>query len=140
AGGRPRASDASAQLEALLHAIPIFKPLERVELARLVGSLEEALLVPRELIFKEDDESDGLYIVESGQVHLTIRTPAGERKVFEAGPGLHFGGGGLRVGRRPLTATAPTTRKPWKASPARVPEMAPGAPPLARRTRGWAAG
>src|SRR5262249_20729517 len=78
------------QLEALLHAIPIFKPLERVELARLVGSLEEAQLVPRELIFKEDDESDGLYIVESGQVHLTIRTPAGERKVFEAGPRLYF--------------------------------------------------
>src|SRR5262249_62195325 len=110
AGGRPRASDASAQLEALLHAIPIFKPLERVELARLVGSLEEALLVPRELIFKEDDESDALYIVESGQVHLTIRTPAGERKVFEAGaaPGLARGGRPPRRG--PCHATAPPAR------------------------------
>ena len=93
-------NDESARLEALLHAIPIFKPLERVELARLVGSLEEAQLAPRELIFKENDESDGLYIVESGRVHLTIRTPAGERTVFEAGPGMHFGEVGLLLDRR----------------------------------------
>ena len=121
-------SDASAQLEALLHAIPIFKPLERVELARLVGSLEEAQLVPRELLFKEDDESDGLYIVESGQVHLTIRTPAGERKVFEAGPGTHFGEVGLLLGRRTCTATAQTAVKLWKLPRERFEELARESP------------
>jgi hypothetical protein len=35
-------SDESARLEALLEAVPIFAALQRVELARLVGSLEDA--------------------------------------------------------------------------------------------------
>jgi CRP-like cAMP-binding protein len=90
-------SDESARLEALLQAVPIFAALERVELARLVGALEEADLAAREVIFQEGGERDGLYIVQSGQVHITIRTPGGEAGRPRADGTAHISG--LLAGR-----------------------------------------
>jgi hypothetical protein len=98
---RPEHSDSmseeSARLEALLQAAPIFAALERVELARLVGALEETHLAAREVIFKEGGESNGLYIVQSGQVHLTVHAPDGERLIRVVGAGMHFGEVGMLV-------------------------------------------
>jgi signal-transduction protein with cAMP-binding, CBS, and nucleotidyltransferase domain len=101
-------SDESARLEALLQAVPIFAALERVELARLVGALEEAHLAAREVIFEEGGESGGLYIVQSGQVHLAVRTPRGERLIREVDAGMHFGEVGLLLDRCTASATAHT--------------------------------
>jgi CRP-like cAMP-binding protein len=116
-------SDDSARLEALLQAVPIFAALERVELARLVGALEEADLAAREVIFEEGGESDGLYIVQSGQVHMTIRTPGGERLLREVGAGMLFGEVGLLLGRCAASATACTAVRLWKVPRERFDEL-----------------
>ena len=116
-------SDESARLEALLQAVPIFAALERVELARLVGALEEAHLAAREVIFEEGGESDGLYIVQSGQVHLAVRTPGGERLIREVGAGMHFGEVGLLLDRCTASATAQTAVSLWKVPRERFDEL-----------------
>ena len=115
-------SDESARLEALLLAVPIFAALERVELARLVGALEETHLAAREVIFKEGGESDGLYIVQSGQGRLTVHAPDGERLIREVGAGMHFGEVGMLLDRCTASATAHTAVKLWKV-PLRFDEL-----------------
>jgi divalent anion:Na+ symporter, DASS family len=116
-------SEESARLEALLQAVPIFAALERVELARLVGALEETDLAAHEVIFKEGGESDGLYIVQSGQVHLTVRAPDGERLIREVGAGMHFGEVGMLLDRCTASATAHTAVKLWKVPRERFDEL-----------------
>jgi CRP-like cAMP-binding protein len=116
-------SDESARLEALLQAVPIFAALERVELARLVRALEETDLAARQVIFKEGGESDGLYIVQSGQVHLTVRAPDGERLIREVGAGMHFGEVGMLLDRYTASATAHTAVKLWKVPRERFDEL-----------------
>jgi hypothetical protein len=71
-------SDESARLKAQLEAGPIFAALGRVELARLVGALEETHLAAREVIFKEGGESAGLSIDAAGDLF-------GQRQAMLAG-------------------------------------------------------
>jgi divalent anion:Na+ symporter, DASS family len=101
-------TDEGPRLEALLRAVPFFEALDRVDLARLVGALEEERYAAKDVIFKEASGADALYLVERGRVRVSVRSPAGERTITEVGEGRHFGELGLLLGSRTASATAQT--------------------------------
>jgi DASS family divalent anion:Na+ symporter len=97
-----------ARLEALLRAIPFFAGLDRVDLARLVGALEEERYARDDVIFREGDSGDALYLVERGLVRVSVLAANGAQTITEIGEGMHFGELGLLLGRRTASATAQT--------------------------------
>jgi CRP-like cAMP-binding protein len=72
---------------------------------------------------QEGGESNGLYIVQSGQVHLTAHAPDGERLIREVGAGMHFGEVGMLLDRCTASATAHTAVKLWKVPRERFDEL-----------------
>jgi putative ABC transport system ATP-binding protein len=87
-----------------------------VDLARSVNReivlVEQALeLGPDDIVFKQGDEADLIYVVEEGQVRLTRTGPDGQDEVLvEAGPGDYFGELGPLLGF-PRSATATATMR-----------------------------
>jgi CRP/FNR family transcriptional regulator len=83
----------------------VFENLSDAELAPLEAKVETRLLAPRQVLFREGDVSDALYIVETGQVEvaqgLGTRRP---RVLVKLGPGEFFGELGV-LDNRPRTAT-----------------------------------
>ncbi|HXJ82841.1 MAG TPA: cyclic nucleotide-binding domain-containing protein [Candidatus Methylomirabilis sp.] len=95
-------------VEALFRSVPFFAVLDRVDLARLAGVLEEVPYQADERIFAEASEGDALHFIHSGRVRISVRTPGGERTITDIGAGAHFGELGLLLTRRTASATAHT--------------------------------
>lgn len=103
-------------LEALIRGVPYFHSLDRVDVARLTGALEEVTFSAGELIFAEGDDADALYLLERGRVAVTVATPSGERHLVEEdGPG-HFGDLGLLLARRTASVRAVNDIRAWRLS------------------------
>jgi di/tricarboxylate transporter len=101
-------TDEGPRLEALLRAIPFLGHLDRVDLARLVGALEEETYARHDVIFKEGGRGSALYLVERGRVRVSVHAADGERTITKIGAGMHFGELGLLLGSRTASATAET--------------------------------
>jgi di/tricarboxylate transporter len=123
----------AAQIEALLRAVPFFTVLERVELARLAGVLEEVRYRKREVIFAEASEGDALYFVQNGWVSVSVRTPGGERTITDIRPGAYFGELGLLLTRHTASAIARTEVTVWKLPRDRFEEIVRESPTLGLR-------
>ncbi len=92
-----------------LRAVPIFSPLPDEELAEL--SRDSAILgfAGGEVLVKQGDTGDSLYILRSGWVEVSVTAGEGHRamKVAELGPGSFFGEMSLLTGDpRSATVTA----------------------------------
>lgn len=75
-----------------LESSKLFAQLPAEELTRLSTAARELRLAPGEVIFKEGDPGDGLYVVLSGRVQIAATISGGERHVFSTvGPGDVFG-------------------------------------------------
>lgn len=84
----PRAIGAAARQA--LAATPLFAGLSSEVLEALVGNLELVELDPGQLLFREGDPSDALYVVVEGQVAMrTMGPPVGEEQ--RLGPGAFLG-------------------------------------------------
>ena len=94
--------------EALLRSVPFFAALERVELARLIGVLDEVRLPAGSVVVQEGAEADGLYLLDSGRVAVSVRTEDGDRVLAELESPAYFGELGLLVRRRTSTIRALT--------------------------------
>jgi hypothetical protein len=68
-------------VEDLLRHVPFFVDLDRVNTARLVGSQERAHISAGTLIFEQGAEADALYLLERGQIEVTITTLDGDLSV-----------------------------------------------------------
>ena len=55
------------------------------------ASTHQRLLAPGEVVFEEGEPGDELFVVHSGEIELTRRTPGGLRRVARYGPGEFFG-------------------------------------------------
>ncbi|WP_404382533.1 MFS transporter [Knoellia locipacati] len=84
----------------LLRSVDIFSPLSPAVLDGLARGLTHVSVLAGEVVLSEGAESDGFYIVESGQVEVT----QGERVLRREGPGDYFGEIGL-LRDVPRTAT-----------------------------------
>lgn len=86
-------------------AIPLFISLGRLEIARLVPSLQQLDLAVGETLFQEGDKGDALFIIVSGSVHIRKQSGGEELTVARLGAGDHFGEMALLSGA-PRSATA----------------------------------
>jgi CRP-like cAMP-binding protein len=72
----------------------------------VAGHLKAEFQVPKgELIFRQGDPGDEMFVVERGKIRLTIGSEGHEKEVMVAGPGQFFGELSL-LGNAPRSATA----------------------------------
>ncbi|HEX9437794.1 MAG TPA: cyclic nucleotide-binding domain-containing protein, partial [Candidatus Limnocylindria bacterium] len=77
-----------------------------MSIARLVGALEERTFPAGEVILREGAEANGLYLLERGEVAVSVRSEGGDVEVArESSPG-HFGDMGVLLARRTATVRA----------------------------------
>ncbi len=90
-----------------LGVLPLFAGLEAAALADIRDAAQPFSAAAGETLFRQDDPSTGLYIVQAGNIALATRTPGDDlMSVAEAGPGSLFGELSLLDGgRRSATAT-----------------------------------
>ena len=75
-----------------LESSELFSQLPAVELKQLTNVTREMTVPAGREIFKEGDPGDGVYIVKSGQVHISAVVGTGERRVYsKLAPGDFFG-------------------------------------------------
>ncbi|HET9001808.1 MAG TPA: SLC13 family permease [bacterium] len=111
-------------VEALIRGVPFFSALDRLDVARLTGALEEVAFAADTVIFSEGADADALYLLDEGQVTVSVRGPTGERSVATLRAPAHFGELGLLLGRRTGSARAATDVRAWKLSRERFERVA----------------
>lgn len=97
-----------SNLRAAIAAAPLCRGLQEKEIEALVAICEARTWTPGNVIFREGDESDALYVVAGGEVAITKRGRDGQdRTVAMLPPATVFGEVGLLTGSvRSATATA----------------------------------
>lgn len=78
-----------------LRNVPIFEGLEEQDIERLRDSAELLAFPAGKPVFKQGDESDGLYIIRLGQIKVSQNMPGGERTLAYLTRGDCFGETGL---------------------------------------------
>lgn len=89
-----------------LRRIPFFRGLSPQTLAEISAKLQEVHLEHDEIVFTEGDLGNAMYLIESGQVKVSIHTgpPVQEKIINYLGPGNFFGEMALILDQR-RTAT-----------------------------------
>mmetsp|Transcript_18118 Transcript_18118/g.43343 ORF Transcript_18118/g.43343 Transcript_18118/m.43343 type:complete len:789 (-) Transcript_18118:558-2924(-) len=80
--------------EKVLSSIDLFSGLTTSERSLLVESLTEETFAAGDKIIRQNDAGESFYIIKSGTVRVTARTPDGEREEVikdNMGPGAYFG-------------------------------------------------
>jgi signal transduction histidine kinase len=99
-----------------LRAIKIFADLPEDQLDWFIGRSEEVWAEPGDVLFREGDPADHMYIFFEGELQGRVRQPGGDMRIFLAGPGdvtgllpfsrlQNFAGSGRAVGRVHLART-----------------------------------
>lgn len=79
-------------LESLLSRVPIFSQLTDRELRRLGAIVHQREYAAEEFIFSQGDPGLGMYVVEQGEVDITMTEPDGQQKKLALlKPGDFFG-------------------------------------------------
>lgn len=129
AGAAPALSAAEA-----LAATPFFGELSAVDLARLVPDLEEYHVGPGHIVFRQGDPGDGLYLIRSGIVEVTVVEAGGIQAVTTLAAPAHFGEGALLTDApRSSSAVAETPLALWKLPRERFEALIEEHPRLALR-------
>ena len=98
----------------LLRNVPFFHSLNRVDIARMIGELEEVRIPAGMLLFTEGAEADALYLLAAGRVRVSVGVAVGERVLAELEAPACFGELGLLLARRTSTVGAITEVRAWK--------------------------
>src|SRR5262245_42156832 len=108
---------------------PLFSQLGRLDLARLAGELEELAFRAGQVIVREGDRADGIYVIKSGWAHVVpgphsdpaSASPSTGRWLLNVlGPGEHFGEMAvLTDSPRTATVVAHTDMTVWRLSQTR---------------------
>ncbi len=97
--GYARLDDERAGRQALAR-IPIFQSLTADENRAVWSMLERLRFAPGEYILHEGDDGDSLYILERGQVKVTLANGGAPRELAMLHPGQFFGEMSLLTGER----------------------------------------
>jgi NTE family protein len=113
-------AESSTQYKAVadsLRRIPFFKGLPPETLLAIAAKLQKKHLVHGEIVFAEDTKGDSMYLIESGQVKVSIGAIVGrqERVINFLGPGNFFGEMALLLDqRRSATVTVTIDADLWQ--------------------------
>jgi small-conductance mechanosensitive channel/CRP-like cAMP-binding protein len=103
------ASHEAQSREQLLRAVPLFAGLPAESLAQLALASRLAPFMANEAIIRQGDEGSELFVVESGEVAVSVRGNSGQdAELQRLGPGAFFGEMSLLAGDR-RTATVRST-------------------------------
>ena len=99
----------------LLKSIPLFSDLDEKYLKSLYDSMKHKYYAAGDIIYKEDTDSNLLYIIESGLVRLTVNSGAHQMELCSLQSGDYFGFHGL-LSDEPRTerATAIMNTTVWR--------------------------
>ena len=98
-----------------LAATPFFAGLTSVDVARLVPDLEEHQYWPGQVVFRQGESGDGLYLVRTGEAEAAVATENGTQAIRTIEVGGYFGEGALlRDAPRSATVVARTPLTAWK--------------------------
>jgi NTE family protein len=102
-------------IEESLHRIPFFKSLPSTTLAAISAKLRRVHFEHGQVVFVENSLGDSMYLIESGQVKVSVSTEAGPEKVINfLGPGNFFGEMALLLNqRRSATVTVSLDADLW---------------------------
>jgi predicted acylesterase/phospholipase RssA/CRP-like cAMP-binding protein len=79
------------ELEAFLVGIPFFAALDEASRLELAGQLEPVHVAAGDVVFRQGDAGDGLYLVLSGRLRVSVATEGGERMLHDLGRGAVVG-------------------------------------------------
>jgi cAMP-dependent protein kinase regulator len=96
--------DENVKYSWLLRGMPIFDELSSQKLDQLAASLQPEPLEDGAVLFKEGDQADKFYIVESGEVVISRLVDGEDVLISRREPGEYFGEIAL-LQNRPRTAT-----------------------------------
>ena len=88
---RPGSLPAALGAAQALAAMPFFASLGAVDLARLVPELEERVVQPGEVVFRQGDPGDGLYLIRAGSAGVSLADQDGSRIVAVLAAPAYFG-------------------------------------------------
>jgi predicted acylesterase/phospholipase RssA/CRP-like cAMP-binding protein len=97
------------ELQAFLAGIPFFAPLDDAARLELARGLEPVHVPAGEVVFRQGDAGDGLFLVASGRLRVTVATDGTERVLHDLGRGSVVGEIALLTDR-PRTATVHAVR------------------------------
>jgi DASS family divalent anion:Na+ symporter len=103
-----------AAQEQLLRSIDFLRNLDRVDIARLIGSSEDAHFAPGDVIVREGGVADSLYLLASGTVEVSVRADGADRSVRSITAPATFGEFGVLLGERTATVTAMSAVQTWR--------------------------
>jgi CRP-like cAMP-binding protein len=78
--------------------IPVLSGLDRINLARLIPNFEKVEVKSGEIIFKQGEPGDSLYIIIDGIVRVFLPPGGRSREIACLGPGECFGEMALLTG------------------------------------------
>ena len=100
--------------EQLLRSIDFLRDLERVDIARLIGSTEDAHFADGEVIVREGEVADSLYLLARGTVEVSVRADGADRAVRSISAPATFGEFGVLLGKRTATVRAISSVQTWR--------------------------
>lgn len=104
------AGQESQSREKLLHSVPLFAGLPAEALGQLALASRLAQFMPNEVIIRQGDEGSELFVVQSGEVAVSIRGNTGpDAELQRLGPGAFFGEMSLLAGDRRAATVRSTT-------------------------------
>ena len=96
--------DENVKYSWLLRGMPIFDELPSQKLDQLAATMQPESLEAGEVLFREGEQADKFYIVESGEVVISRQVDGQEVEISRREPGEYFGEIAL-LQNRPRTAT-----------------------------------
>jgi NTE family protein len=97
------------ELQAFLADIPFFASLDEASRLELARGLESVHVAAGEVVFRQGDAGDGLFLVVSGRLRVTVAGDGAERMLYDLGRGAIVGEIALLTDR-PRTATVHAVR------------------------------
>ena len=103
----------NAVTAALVHRFSCFQALNAEQIAALTAHLEEVRLPTGQVLFKQGDAGDAIYLLVSGQMLIRLGAPPQDDRILATlEPGAIFGEMGPLV-NTPRTATAITSAESY---------------------------
>ena len=100
--------------EQLLRSVEYLRDLDRVDIARRIGSSEDAHFAASTVILREGEVADALYLLATGTVEVSVRVDEGDRSVTSISAPATFGDLGLLLNERTATVRALTDVQAWR--------------------------
>src|ERR1700727_1579128 len=97
------------EVNAFLISIPFFASLDESTRVELAGQLEPVHVAAGEVILRQGDAGDGLYLVVSGRLRVSVAADGAERVLYDLGRSAIVGEIAL-LGDRPRAATVRAVR------------------------------